>query len=185
MLITIVGKGFGWELAPPANNGDNVWGACQLNTQRDVDVVVDMNEYSDNRWGETESLMAELSKSIAKDKGTPYIDLSSYPIDQVIDYFGTDFFTNTIDYMIALAIYRGATEIHFYGVNMTMDDEYSYQRPGVHFWIGMAMGRGIKIRVFGKDSTILKTPDGILYGYDIKQKEINYELLQDTVGCRC
>ncbi|GAH17921.1 unnamed protein product, partial [marine sediment metagenome] len=62
----------------------------------------------------------DIPQAIAKAKGDniPYTDLDNYPGDEIINYFGTDFFTNTIDYMLALAIYKGATEIKMYGVSI-------------------------------------------------------------------
>jgi hypothetical protein len=127
-----------------------------------------MNDYS--LWGKTEAVADKFSRAAAAKNGIPYIDLTNYPIKEVVDYFGTDYFTNTVDYALALAIFKGFTEIDLYGVNMAWESEYSYEKPGVEFWIGQAMGRRIKVNVFGKESTILKTKDGLMYGYGTPQK---------------
>jgi len=99
-----------------------------------------------------------------------------YPIEQMTRYFFGDdipegtsdkdtlyysYFTNTVSYMMALAIYEGYEEIHLYGVDMCADSEYSHQRPSVEYFIGFARGRGIKVRVPLK-SDLLKT----IYPYE-------------------
>lgn len=177
MIVNIVGKAEGWQNAPFEGK---VWGATQLIVHRWVSRVVDMNDYSDDKWGIDERLLADKARAKAELTNTPYTDLDNYPIDQVIKYFGTDYFSNTIDYMIALAIYEGATEINLYGVAVNTPDEYLYQRAGIHFWVGQAMGRGIKVRIMDKNSnilrvdgcrtTILKAHTGLIYGYETPQR---------------
>lgn len=60
---------------------------------------------------------------------------------------GRPYFTNTVAYMVALAILLQPEEIGFWGVNMAAADEYAHQRPNVEYWIGVAEGRGIKVSV--------------------------------------
>lgn len=164
--LNIIGKGDGWDKAPL----DGIsWGATQLILRRDVNRVVDMNDYSNNRWGETEKLEADISRLRASAMGIPYTDLTNYPLKEIVKKFGTDYFTNTIDFMIALAIYEGFTEIDFYGVNMAHKSEYEYQIPGVSFWCGIAMGRGVKIKFHG-NSMIMKSENNLIYGYYTKRK---------------
>lgn len=54
-------------------------------------------------------------------------------------------FTSSAAYAIALAIYQGYEQIEIYGVEMTSDTEYVRQRDGVTFWLGIAIGRGVKV----------------------------------------
>jgi hypothetical protein len=122
--------------------------------------------------GKCRKTRSDTIKGVGSHQSSAIHRLGSYPIDEVIRYFGTDYFTNTVDYAIALAIYRKFTGIGLYGVNMSNATEYAYQKPGVEFWIGQAMGRGIKVTVHGNLSTILKTRDGLLYGYGIPQRII-------------
>ncbi|MFA5340607.1 MAG: hypothetical protein WC332_02405 [Clostridia bacterium] len=167
MKVNIIGRGTGWENAP---RNELTWGVTLINLKRDVDLVIDMNVYEDGRWGELERQGAIKSREKAVSCGTPYVDLKTYPIDEIISFFKTDYFSNTVDYAIALAIYTGFTEIVLYGINMLKGSEYAYQKAGVEFWIGQAMGRGITVTVHGTASTILKTRDGLLYGYGTKQQ---------------
>lgn len=165
MKVTIVGKGHGCADAPLEGE---TWGVCQCLRRKIFTMIIDMNDYS--LWGKSEATADKLSRQAAKKNNVPYCDLTNYPLQEVISYFGVDYFTNTIDYALALAIYKGFTEIDLYGVNMAFGSEYEYEKPGVEFWIGQAMGRGIKVTNHSKASTILKTRDGLLYGYGTPQK---------------
>jgi len=164
-VVNIIGKGNGWEDAPVSGND---WGVTQLILRRPVTRVIDMNDYS--FWGDKEAEEAAQSRTIAADRGIPYIDLESYPLEAVMAFFDTDYFSNTVDYAIALAIYEGYEEVNLYGVNMEVESEYAYQKPGVDFWCGVAKGKGVKVNVHGQRSTIMKTNDGFLYGYAYPQR---------------
>jgi hypothetical protein len=85
----------------------------------------------------------------------------AYPIQEVLEKFG-NYFTNTISYEIALAILEGFEEIHIYGVDMAVDTEYFHQRPSCEYFIGLAMGMGIKVHV-PLTADLLKTR--FLYGF--------------------
>jgi hypothetical protein len=56
-----------------------------------------------------------------------------------------DFFTSTIAYAIALATYLGYKEIHTYGIELADEDEYREQQPCAMFWMGIAVGKGVKL----------------------------------------
>jgi len=164
MKIIIIGKGHGWELAPKEGE---TWGMTQLILRRPVSLVVDMNDYS--LWGPVEEREARCARELALKTGVPYIDLMNYPLESIKNVFQTDYFSNTVDYSIALALYRGCTELDFYGVNMASGSEYQFEKPGVEYWTGRAQGMGVKVRIFGEHSTILRTRDGKLYGYGTPQ----------------
>jgi hypothetical protein len=164
--VVIIGRGMGWKSAPPITEKE-CWGLCQTNVKRPVSLIIDMNDYT--LWGKEEADLAIESRKMAIDSGIPYIDLSNYPLAEIVDEFKTDYFSNTVDYAIALAIYRGYQKIDFYGVNMETNSEWAFEKPGVDYWCGLAMGRGIEINVHGESSTILKTRDCQLYGYGFPQ----------------
>lgn len=101
-----------------------------------------------------------------------------YPLDAVLKYFDIfgegmapdiveqrdrAYFTNSISYMLALAIMEGFEEIHLFGVNMAQSQEYAVQRPSCEFFLGWARGRNIKIYL-PTVSDLLMSP--YLYGYD-------------------
>ena len=63
------------------------------------------------------------------------------------------YFTNSISYMIALAIFEGYKEIGVWGVDMATghwwetNSEYFFQRPSCEYYLGIAVGRGIKVTI--------------------------------------
>lgn len=78
------------------------------------------------------------------------------------------YFTNSISWMIALAIHEGVQEIGLWGVDMAQHgvgllSEYAHQRPSCELWIGIAVGCGIKVQIH-QNSDLLKTP--YQYGFD-------------------
>ena len=94
-----------------------------------------------------------------------------YPLDEIVaellqpfqwtsrNRTDNKYFSSTFCYAMALAIYKGYTDIEVHGVEMETDTEYTYQRDGVTFWIGLAVGRGIRLNV---NTDIFDFP---LYGY--------------------
>jgi hypothetical protein len=83
-----------------------------------------------------------------------------YPKAEVTAMFGK-YFTNTVSWMIAHAIYENRSKIGVYGVDMAQDSEYNHQRPSCEFFLGWAAGRGIEIEI-PPTSDLLKSP--FLYG---------------------
>lgn len=67
-----------------------------------------------------------------------------YPVDEIVQEFGR-YFTNSVSYMLALAFRNQYEEVHLYGVEMEHNTEYVDQARSVIFFIGMLMGRGVKI----------------------------------------
>ena len=88
-----------------------------------------------------------------------------YPIEDIVNYFGTDYFGNSLDYMIALAIYQGYDVIHTFGLNMSQGSKYIYEKPSTTFWLGIALGRGIELNLHGEECGLLSTLDGKMYAY--------------------
>jgi hypothetical protein len=85
-----------------------------------------------------------------------------YPLDEMIAKHSLYFFTSTFAYMMALAIAEGAEEIGLFGIDMTLPNEYSDQRPAMQHFIVMCMAIGIKIGA-PDESDIMRPPP--LYGY--------------------
>ena len=84
-----------------------------------------------------------------------------YPVEEMIKKFG-GYFTNSVSWMIALAIHEGAEEIHVYGVDMAVGSEYESQRPSCEYFLGVAVGMGIKIYI-PPEADLMKTR--FLYGF--------------------
>src|SRR2546428_3192499 len=86
-----------------------------------------------------------------------------FPIEEAIRYAGRDYFTSSIAFMLALAGLEGFEEIHIYGVNLAIGDEYFYEKPCADWWIGKLEGEGKKV-VVPTASSLLK--QYLRYGYN-------------------
>lgn len=69
-----------------------------------------------------------------------------FPIEECIGV-ATDYFTSTIALLIAFAIRQGYKEIALYGIDLVVGTEYENQRQAAEFWLGVAHGRGITVRL--------------------------------------
>ena len=70
------------------------------------------------------------------------------------------YFSNSVDYALALAAYLRYEKVEMYGVEMETNTEYQYQRPGVAFWVGYLGGMGVEVEAH---CAIFDFP---LYGYE-------------------
>jgi hypothetical protein len=64
-----------------------------------------------------------------------------YPLELACTEFG-QYFTSTPAYELALAMLMGYERIEIYGIEMSADSEYVYQKAGFEYLIGVAKGRG-------------------------------------------
>ena len=103
-----------------------------------------------------------------KDIGNNYV----YPLQKISRKFGTDYFTSTIAFMIALALCKGFDEIHLIGLPLRTPVEYFEQKACIEYWIGRAEGMGVKVHIQDDASILLKQSDDILYGYELTYKQI-------------
>ena len=119
------------------------------------------------QWLKTEKNMRFMTPALVPD--CPNNEL--YPLDDIVNKLLPNFkrgeeinkyFTSGPAYAIALAIYKGYQQIEMYGIEMESDSEYIYQRDGVALWLGIALGRGIRVQLSTK-STMFYAP---LYGFD-------------------
>ena len=176
MRINIMGSACpGWEDTPYYNG--EVWSVNDAHILRPVDLVVDIHIKRLNPI-EEQPKFDKKHLELLREKEIPayfvseiegYPNIKKYPIEEILKEFGSDYFGSGIDYIIALAIYKGATEIHIYGVYMVLEDEYSHQKPSLEYWIGFARGRGISVEVHGDKTELLLTRSGYMYGYQTLQ----------------
>lgn len=99
-----------------------------------------------------------------------YPGLLEFPLEDVINAVGYDYFNNTAAYAIAYAVYLGVEKISLWGIDFTWGNAAHAERGKAccEYWIGRAMARGIKISVAGQ-STLLDAyvpAESRLYGYD-------------------
>lgn len=94
-----------------------------------------------------------------------------YPLDKIIDRFLStlknekgeqlDYESSTVEYALALALYKGYKNIELYGIEANSDTEYFRQKAGILFWLGIATGRKIPVLIQSR-SLLLKC---LRYGY--------------------
>jgi hypothetical protein len=108
--------------------------------------------------------------SVAAYDWMPYSQ--AFPLQAVIKWGGTDYFTSTIAYMLAYAVMNGYKFIDLYGCNAEHAEEWAYQRDCLTGWIMYAKAKGKKVTVNGTKLRPLRARDGILYGYGTPQAEV-------------
>lgn len=99
-----------------------------------------------------------------------YPALVAYPLEDVINKVGYDYFNSTAAYAVAYAIAIGVKKMSIWGFDFTYPNAHDAEkgRACVEYWIGVAMARGIKIAV-PKISTLLDAyvpQRERFYGYD-------------------
>jgi len=77
----------------------------------------------------------------------------AYPLEDIIRFHGLAYFAESINYMLALAIMWGVSEIDFFGCDY--NPERAHERASTEFWCGMARQSGIKLNV-PPNSALLK-----------------------------
>jgi hypothetical protein len=75
--------------------------------------------------------------------------------------FSPHMFTSSLAYMLAKAIMdceqQGIPQIGVWGVLQQSDNEYAYQRPGIQYFLGEAIKRGIRV-VANRESCLFDMP---------------------------
>lgn len=111
----------------------------------------------------------------AKQAGHVFPSAQPFPHREIVEkfrgqLFGHRYFTNSIAWMIALSVVRlmetGDTEgaeIALYGIDLAQHTEYVRERPCVEYWLGVAEGAGIAVKI-AKTADILRCAG--LYGVD-------------------
>lgn len=77
--------------------------------------------------------------------GIDTLNKTTFPLNEVIAEFDSHYFTNTISYMVAYAILKGATEINMHGIDLAPYSEYTFERPSIAFWVGIAKAKGVNV----------------------------------------
>lgn len=108
-----------------------------------------------------------------------YPALVEFPLEDVLNNLGHDYFNNTAAYALALAIHTGATKISCFGMDYTYANTHDAEkgRACVEFWLGVAYARGIDIKL-PKTTTLMDSmypKSARLYGYDTLDIDFNIE----------
>lgn len=130
----------------------------------DVRRIYEIHEVAFKREKYVQSLL-DSGIDLVMAKGTPYDGAREFDFERSKRLIGRTYLTSTMAYMISDAISEGYKEIDLYGITLTADSEYFFQRPGMEWWIGFAQGLGIKVRV-PKSSPIGKSDK--IYGLEFQ-----------------
>lgn len=179
--IAICGTGSGWELLPIQSDHtvyclNDFVNFEKFGVKPDVLFIMDILDEKPQVVSGIQNLGETIHK--INKLGCPFIapfvyaeipKSEAFPIHEVVKGFGIPYFSNTIAYMIAYALLKGAEEIDIFGVNQAGAHEYLEEKGSVEYWIGVAVGRGAKVTINGKDSGLLKYKgrygNSQLYGY--------------------
>lgn len=124
--------------------------------------VLDVNGKPAFNWGEFNK-MVEKGITVYNTHKVKGLNSQMYPFKRLSKKFDTEYFSNTISYMVALAIDMGYKKIRLYGCDMMTQSEYAWEKGGIEFWLGVAKGMGVEIFVV-EGSSLLKTITGKPYG---------------------
>ena len=186
--ICIIGSGVGWHNSLKYRFTHKIWAVYSavqhLHGKIDLAFGADPLERLTDKKGKTESIVAMkavVMSEVFRRKIPIFLPKEysehptsvKYPLKEIVDKFGITYFSNTICYMIAYAVYKEVKSIDLFGINMSYGSEYEHEKGGLEFWLGFAMGKGLKVNIHGKESMVLKTKansrtilrDGDLYGY--------------------
>lgn len=110
-----------------------------------------------------------------------YPCLVEFPLEDVLNDLGHDYFNSTAAYAIAFAIHIGVEKISVFGMDFTYPDAHDAEkgRGCVEFWLGTAAARGIKISL-PKTTTLMDAMNSRaarLYGYDTQN--VNFIMQPD------
>jgi hypothetical protein len=99
----------------------------------------------------------------------------AYPLAEMEALFGVSYWTNTVAYMLSLAISRKRyRRIHLFGIDyLDGRAEREFERPCTEYWIGQAMARGIAVTLPKSSAIFTATEQGerFRYGYDRRLRE--------------
>jgi len=153
-----------WELWSHAS--------CRNKCQREPDVLFDLHppelwrDPTKKYWDTTYLRWLQQNHiPIYMQERYPDIPASiKYPFATMITEFPRGYMTNTVAYMVALALMEGVTHLGIFGCHYDSASEYGAQRGSCEYWLGVAEGRGVHVQI-PPTCDLLAVPD-LLYGYE-------------------
>ena len=174
MKLVILGTAESRALAPYDDKGWEIWGcqpAISYDDVKRVDLIFEL--HADSYCNKPDIIKRINDSNIPVMMQRHYTDIpksKAFPLDDMIEFWrgkhanGAKYYTSTIAYMIAYALFKGGYEaIALYGVHLSADEEYGWQRQAMEYWVGVAEGMGIKVFI-PEDSSICAGHR--LYAYD-------------------
>lgn len=177
-----MGSGPGWEECP---YNKETWVVAKMlmlpEPPKRVDRIFSMDRVEDMKVIKRGLFTEREFSKVMNARKVPFITsehnrkikhCQSFPYKEIVRKFKVPYFTNTICYMIAYALYSGVTNIDVYGVSQMGAHEYVLEKGGVEFWLGLAMGFGVEVNVYGHTMLFKGHGNEYPYGYHKTSKEL-------------
>lgn len=160
---------------------DEVWAINALGGVYDCDLVFHMDDIRIQEIraaAKPDSNIAAMVEWIRRSKvpvmtsraHPNYPALIEFPLEDVLNTFGQEYFNSTAAYAVCFAIYTGATEISLFGMDFTYANTHDAEkgRACVEFWLGIARASGIRVHLPKATSLMdaCNSREQRLYGYD-------------------
>jgi hypothetical protein len=176
--LAILGTASSMPEAPFEDEDFEIWGVASLTEEPKCKRLDRAFEFHPKRhWGQL-----PITMRLKRFDGPVYMqdhydeipNSVAYPREAVKKQFHMDamgdnlFVTNSITWMILLALHEGYRHISLFGVHMAHDTEYSYQLPSCSWALGVIHG----MILAGKSYTLYVAPESSLlkaryeYGFD-------------------
>lgn len=173
MEVALIGKGPSRKLAPYKGQGVTTWGVNDIVAKRECDVCFWMDRHLMHDTQTDKLIVTAVNHTKTPMYSVhPWDDVQTcivYPRNEIAGRFGTDYFSDSCCYMIALAIYQGFTHLSLYGFEYGWGTKYEVEKPCVSMWLGIALGMGLSISLYGDECELFKTVDGFVYSYGDEQ----------------
>lgn len=175
MKVALLAKGK--TLAKFDGEYDEVWGLNQIAKSHDLTKLFVMDDliYRMPAWDSDfpEWLKTYDKPIITSKKYADWPTSESFPIKEVAKKFGLPLgisMYSTVDYMLALAIYLGASQIDLFGIDCANPKREETTRVSIGRWIAVAQSHGIKVNSLPGSFFQWFTVTGVcyeqgLYGY--------------------
>jgi hypothetical protein len=190
--VILLGTANSLKITPWDKDEYDYWACAPVTTYKEaeghrIDVLFEMHhmEY----WLTITDRLNEIidkhpNTTLLMQQEVPQIKNSkAYPLKEVQEFAShpklRNYFTSTISYMIALAIYLGYEEMDLYGIHMAAEEEeYSLQRSCCEAWLNFGLGHGVGYWL--PDESSIMSCDH-LYGYE-QNKGVLLELMHFQEG---
>lgn len=138
------------------NNGYKLLGAEKIDR---AFMLHDLSYHTGHDLGGDYRDFKNTKARIISNKGYRRKGMEKYPFNEIKRHFSLEnYYTSTIDYMLAMAIMEEFEVINLVGVDFhPLDIAHNRAKESATFWVGVAVGR--RIEVYNTDRSFLcKTP---------------------------
>ena len=109
-----------------------------------------------------------------------FLTAEAYDLDGALEYFGFEYYTCSICYMLADAIRMGYEKIIIHRIHeQKWATDYVTQKAGLDFWCAVALGKGILIEI-SEDSALCSPYFWMAERYGYGQSDEEIELYDKT-----